>query len=202
MANETATHWEHAAFADFKPGDRIRFVTNDNGYGGLGIYWRTGTVTKVTVKTITVSCDRNLLGDRAVIRLADWSYREPQKEVALTADGSRFCLACGATFDTTALLDAHQEKTGHERNIPEAAPATANNDAVSLRPHVERGQVYRSCSPRGPRIRVVAVNPNGVDVVDADTGNWPVRYAATFFHSAPLDRDGRSPRFGYVLESH
>lgn len=79
MTIESAEHWEHAAFAAFKPGDRIQFWTNDNGYGGVGEIWRTGTVAKVTAKTITVDCDRNLLGARAVIRLADWGRRCPMK---------------------------------------------------------------------------------------------------------------------------
>jgi hypothetical protein len=75
----TEQDFEFAAFKDFQPGDVIRFWTNDNGYGGLGEVWRTGTVTKVTAKTIVVDCESNLLGKRAVIRLADWSRRCPMK---------------------------------------------------------------------------------------------------------------------------
>jgi len=71
--------WTHAAFNDFKAGDRIQFWTNDNGYGGVGAITRTGTVVKVTPKTLVIDCESNLLGKRAVIRLADWSRRCPMR---------------------------------------------------------------------------------------------------------------------------
>jgi hypothetical protein len=77
-----AETFEPADFRDFKPGDRIHFVTKDNGYGGSGDHvWRTGTVTRVTEKTITVDCDSNRLGDRAVLRRATFSSRAPQRAV-------------------------------------------------------------------------------------------------------------------------
>jgi hypothetical protein len=79
MTTEASERWEPASFAEFKPGDRIQFWTNDNGYGGVGEIWRTGTVSKVTARTITVDCDGNRLGPRAVIRLAEWARRCPFK---------------------------------------------------------------------------------------------------------------------------
>ncbi|MGW3072346.1 hypothetical protein [Kitasatospora sp. NPDC001132] len=54
-----------AAFGAFQAGDRIRFLTRDRG---LGLYWRTGTVTRVTTATIAVDCDPNTLGSHAIIR--------------------------------------------------------------------------------------------------------------------------------------
>lgn len=67
------------SFATVKVGDRIRFVTADNGYAGQGEVWRTGTVAKVTAKTVIVDCDENLLGEVAVLRGDDWNARAVQR---------------------------------------------------------------------------------------------------------------------------
>ncbi|MEV8324588.1 hypothetical protein [Kitasatospora sp. NPDC056731] len=82
--------FEPAAFRDFQAGDTIQFWTNDNGYGGVGEIWRTGTVTKVTAKTLVIDCESNRLGKRAVIRLADWSRRCPMKRVPYRVEIDRF----------------------------------------------------------------------------------------------------------------
>ncbi|MFJ9771194.1 hypothetical protein ACIRVF_08115 [Kitasatospora sp. NPDC101157] len=136
--------FEFAAFKDFQPGDRIRFWTNDNGYGGLGEVWRTGTVRKVTAKTIAIDCDRNLLGDRATIRLADWSRRCPMKAVATTEDGTHFCLACGQVFESTTLLDAHQDETGHEKDA-ETAQQRAATAAADMRRKIAARSTEQLC---------------------------------------------------------
>ncbi|MFG2617752.1 hypothetical protein ACGFXC_08985 [Streptomyces sp. NPDC048507] len=60
-------------------GDRVRFVTADNGYGGIGAVWRNGTVAKVTARTVLVDCDQNLLGDTAVLRHAEWGARSVRR---------------------------------------------------------------------------------------------------------------------------
>jgi hypothetical protein len=75
----TNAAYKPADFDEFAPGDRIRFVTNDNGYGGAGNVWRTGTVDKITAKSLIIDCDDNRLGARARVRRADWSSREPQR---------------------------------------------------------------------------------------------------------------------------
>lgn len=108
----------HVSFAAVKVGDRVRFVTNDNGFGGQGEVWRTGTVAKVTAKTVVVDCDENLLGDTAVLRGADWNSRAVQHQVEDPHDGPLHhdyalgrdlpaiphqttgrCPVCGGTFE-------------------------------------------------------------------------------------------------------
>lgn len=125
MASDTAEQWDHAAFKDFKAGDRIRFVTNDNGYGGLGEYWRTGAVTKVTAKTVAVDCDRNSLGDRAVIRLADWSHRCPMKiRPGHRVEIQPFVRSRESTFDRQDMISIISEPDGTEiqkANLPSMA---------------------------------------------------------------------------------
>lgn len=75
-------NWRAAQFGDFAVGDRIRFQTIDNGFGGSGDFVsRTGTVTAATARTLRVQCDSNWFGDHAVLRLADWHARDPQKAV-------------------------------------------------------------------------------------------------------------------------
>lgn len=74
--------WEAASFGDFAVGDRIRFQTIDNGFGGSGDFVsRTGTVTAVTARTLKVQCDWNWFGNRAVLRRAGWYGRDPQRAV-------------------------------------------------------------------------------------------------------------------------
>lgn len=66
-------------FSSVTEGDRLRFVTTENGYGGRGVYSRTGTVGRVTVRTVVVNC---VDGSRAVIRRADWSARSVHRSSA------------------------------------------------------------------------------------------------------------------------
>lgn len=72
--NKTET-FKPIAFSDVHEGDRVQFVTANNGFDGGDQVWRTGTVVKVTDKTVTVDCDSNLLGRAARLRRADWHYR-------------------------------------------------------------------------------------------------------------------------------
>lgn len=87
-AEQQGMTFQSSGFADFQAGDTIRFWTNDNGYGGVGEIVRTGTVVKVTEKTLTIDCESNRLGRRAVIRRADWSHRCPLKGVPDAAASS------------------------------------------------------------------------------------------------------------------
>lgn len=74
MTEET---YAHAGFDDFEVGDRMKFCTSDNGFGSTGgLIWRTGTVTKISAVTITVSCDPNRIGPRALIRRSPPAYED------------------------------------------------------------------------------------------------------------------------------
>ena len=67
---------------------------------------------------------------------------------------------------------------------------------------IEPGQVYRSCDPRGgPRVRIVAVNPNSVDVVDARDGKRHRRILLTYIHATQTTKTGKPRRTGYALET-
>jgi len=135
MARETE-HWDAADFTDFKAGDRIRFVTIDNGYGGLGEAWRTGTVRTVTAKTIAVVCDRNLLGDRAVIRHADWSRRCPQKiKAGYRVEIDHFVPSRESAFDRQDMISIISQPDGAEiqkANLPSTCRSTKDFE-VELR---------------------------------------------------------------------
>lgn len=66
---------------------------------------------------------------------------------------------------------------------------------------IQPGQVYRSCDPRGgPLIRVVAINPNSVTVVDAQTGKRPRRILPAYLHDNATTKTGKPRRTGYALE--
>lgn len=87
--NKTET-FEPVTFQDVHEGDRVRFATANNGFGSDGgDLWRTGTVTKVTDKTVTVEITGHnplaedvfrdgksrKLGRTARLRQADWHHR-------------------------------------------------------------------------------------------------------------------------------
>jgi hypothetical protein len=88
--------FEPVAFEGVYEGDRVRFVTANNGFGNSGEdLWRTGTVAKVTEKTVTVQITGHnplaedvfvggksrRLGRTARLRKADWHYRCVSKAV-------------------------------------------------------------------------------------------------------------------------
>lgn len=73
--------FEPVDFSDVHVGDRVQFVTANNGFGGGDQVWRTGKVTRVTDRTVTVDCDSSLLGRAARLRRADWHYRCVSKAI-------------------------------------------------------------------------------------------------------------------------
>lgn len=76
----------HATFDDVHEGDTLTFLTRDTGFNGRGIYPRTGVVTKVTAKTVTVDCGPEGGGGTARIRRADWYERDVRREATADAD--------------------------------------------------------------------------------------------------------------------
>lgn len=90
MTENKAETYEGVDFSKVHEGDTVRFVTANNGFGSSGEdLWRTGTVTKVTEKTVTVEITgpnplaedvfvggkSRKLGRTARLRRADWHYR-------------------------------------------------------------------------------------------------------------------------------
>lgn len=76
----TATEaFEPVGFTDVHEGDTVAFSRHDTGYGGSGdIVTRTGTVTRVTGKAVTVACD-DRWGKTGLLRRADWHYRNVRR---------------------------------------------------------------------------------------------------------------------------
>lgn len=56
-------------------GDRLQFITRETGFNGRGLYTRTGTVVKVTEKTVHVDC-RDSYDGIAVLRKYQPSWHE------------------------------------------------------------------------------------------------------------------------------
>lgn len=76
--------FEPVDFSNVHEGDRVQFVTTENGFDGRGTYWRTGSVVKVTEKTVRVLCDdapERVKRDIAVLRASDWGSRAVNKAV-------------------------------------------------------------------------------------------------------------------------
>jgi hypothetical protein len=68
-------------FRSVRKADTVSFSRLDNGFGGSGdVLRRTGTVIKVTGKTVVVEC-RDLWGDTGVLRRSNWHERCVKKAV-------------------------------------------------------------------------------------------------------------------------
>ena len=67
--------FEPTDFSNVYEGDRVQFVTANNGFDGGDDVWRTGTVTKVTAATVVVACEGSILGPTAVLRRIGWNAR-------------------------------------------------------------------------------------------------------------------------------
>jgi hypothetical protein len=83
-AVNSTNDFEPVDFSAVALGDRVRFATADNGYGGTGgTAWRTGTVTKVTAKVIAVVCD-DWMKSTAILRRATWTDRAVSRAATVT----------------------------------------------------------------------------------------------------------------------
>jgi hypothetical protein len=76
--------FEPVDFNNVHEGDRVQFVTNENGFDGRGLYSRTGVVVRVTEKTVRVDCTEGRERDIAVLRRADWRSRDVRRIVTET----------------------------------------------------------------------------------------------------------------------
>ncbi|MCY0957700.1 hypothetical protein [Streptomyces sp. H27-H5] len=139
------TDYRPADFKDFAKGDGIRFLTRDTGRTGAGLFWRTGTVTQVTDKTVTVTCDGNQLGATARIRRADWVGRAPERAVKAPATTKRYRRTENGT--TTYLTQAEGEaeieqlreayKRGEIRELFSGSAGTTHTTLTGLRIHMD-----------------------------------------------------------------
>lgn len=66
-----------------REGDRLQFMTRETGFNGRGLVVRTGTVVKVTKKTVRVDC-RDSCEGTAVLRrdIVEWHSRNVRRVVA------------------------------------------------------------------------------------------------------------------------
>lgn len=110
-ADASEPTWHAAQFDDLAVGDRVRFQTIDNGFGGSGDFiLRTGTVTAVTARTLAVKCDPHRFGgDRARLTRAGWYGRSPQRAVVAAEEPA-------PTVDRQTA-PAHTEQCRHGKTL-------------------------------------------------------------------------------------
>lgn len=142
--NKTET-FEPVTFQDVHEGDRVRFVTANNGFGSDGgDLWRTGTVIKVTAKTVTVEITGHnplaedvfrdgksrKLGRTARLRQADWHHR---------------CVSKAATDQPAAARTAADLPKGTRVKDAQGRTGTVNGvdvGRVTLPDHPNFGREY------------------------------------------------------------
>lgn len=85
MAENKTETFEGVDPSNVHVGDRLQFMTRDTGFNGRGLYSRTGTVAKVTDRTIHVTCDAPELArpEVAVLRrhIPTWVSRAVRRVV-------------------------------------------------------------------------------------------------------------------------
>lgn len=155
--------FEAASFDDFAAGDRIRFVTANNGYDGTGEgVWRTGTVTRISASTMTIACDRNLIGKTARIRRATWTYRAPQRAAtSRTPYSAEYVHVVDMGFTVWALYIPNPEHARDPRNVADNILDRKYAD-VELIATAER---FRKCDGNGFSGWVVAGNGGNSDPI-------------------------------------
>lgn len=103
--------FEPVDFSNVHEGDIISFARRNNGFGGSGdIAWRTGTVTRVTDKTVTVECE-DVWGKTGILRKANWRERCVSKAVTeqtvrrpYSAKSVRYVESAGGTVVTAVWV--------------------------------------------------------------------------------------------------
>lgn len=153
------TDFKAAAFDDFAAGDRIRFVTADNGYDGSreGV-WRTGTVTRISASTMTIACDQHIMGKTARIRRATWAYRAPQRAAATqTPYRAEYVHVVDMGHTVWALYIPNPEHARNPRHVADHLTAPEYAD-VELIATAER---FRVCDGNGFSGWIVATPGTG-----------------------------------------
>lgn len=195
--NKTET-FEPVTFQDVHEGDRVRFVTANNGFGSDGgDLWRTGTVTKVTDKTATVEITgpnplaedvfrggkSRKLGRTARLRQADWHHR---------------CVSKAATEKPATARTAADLPKGTRVTSTDGQTGTVNGadvGRVTNTEHVNYGREYIGVTwdptesiPWGQRNRPFV--DELTIVAAADTGEAPFQPGERVVHA-----DGRTFKF-------
>ncbi|MEV5451530.1 hypothetical protein [Streptomyces sp. NPDC052535] len=85
--NKTET-FEGVETSKVHVGDRLQFITRETGFNGRGLYTRTGTVVKVTAKTVHVDC-RDSYEGIAVLRKHQPSWHERDVRRLVTEEPAR-----------------------------------------------------------------------------------------------------------------
>ncbi|GGP55775.1 hypothetical protein [Streptomyces abikoensis] len=155
--------FEAADFDDFAAGDRIRFVTANNGYDGTGEgVWRTGTVTRISASTMTIACDPNIIGKTARIRRATWTYRAPQRAAtSQTPYSAEYVHVVDMGATVWALYIPNPDHARDPRNVADnfLDPKYANVELIAT---AER---FRKCDDNGFSGWVVAGNGGNSDPI-------------------------------------
>ncbi|MEV5940651.1 hypothetical protein [Streptomyces sp. NPDC051994] len=83
MTEEKTETFEGVDPSNVHVGDRLQFMTRETGFNGRGLHSRTGTVVKVTAKTVRIDC-RDSLEGIAVLRrdVVEWHSRDVRRVVA------------------------------------------------------------------------------------------------------------------------
>jgi hypothetical protein len=186
--------YEPVAFQDVHEGDSLSFSRRDNGFGGSGDILRlTGTVLKVTDKTVTVEITGHnplaedvfvggksrKLGRTASLRRANWHERDVHR----TAKATRRPY----NAENVQYVDEGNVVTAVWCSDPAITPAVAlENDLRSITGDVPYEVV------------VIAEATRFTKKEGADFSGWVVRCGVNYGDSIPTKRDAMKELRGWV----
>jgi hypothetical protein len=82
MPDQPTETYEGVAPSNVREGDRLQFMTRETGFNGRGLFVRTGTVVKVTAKTVRVDCRDSFEGVATLRRDGvEWHSRNVRRVV-------------------------------------------------------------------------------------------------------------------------
>lgn len=149
--NATAEMFEGVASSNVHEGDRLQFMTRETGFNGRGLYSRTGTVVKVTAKTVRVDC-RDSGEGTAVLRrdLVEWHSRAVRRVVVEKPARRPYdaqhvqIVDQGLTVTALYIPDSEQAKTPEQvwDNITDRAYAAVEVVATMRRFYKSEGAMY------------------------------------------------------------
>ena len=201
-----------ASFEDFAVGDRIRFLSADNGFGGSGdLVVRTGTVVSATARQLRVLCDPNGFGARARLCKAEWKPRDPWRTIpavhdtrtpvqSATVDSTTYATRNPAVKDTSGV----DQTPAGESTRPGTRWCAVNQRTVTI-PVADRIVTVPEpawCLGNHPAVadsaEIEHVGPE--TVIEVDTPDGPVVVARAAIEQHPHSGDPQCARPFAVVE--
>lgn len=184
--NKTET-FEGVDSSNVRKGDRLQFMTRETGFNGRGLVVRTGTVVKVTKKTVRVDCRESYEGTAVLRRdVVEWHSRNVRRVVTEQPTAAR----TAADFPKGTRVQGADGRMGTVNGV-DVGRVTNTGHANYGREYVGVGWDADEKCPWGDRSRPFVDELTIVAPVDSAADEAPFQPGERVVHA-----DGR--RFKFV----